>query len=177
MPYRGYISEASTWWFWRRPRSPTSIIFTEGWYMEWFDWYEHNGGGRRTSRSMTSRPGPTPVLECRVNALPQGKCGDMWCRHQLQMDPDHRHIPPALHLGTLTGLGGVPENIPGPRSHIVGGTQHWYRKILEPAQPACCWPADLVWDDGPPPTLPEALTVPESEYGALGETGKSDMGK
>ena len=75
------------------------------------------------------------------------------------MDPDHWHIPPTLHLGALTGIEWGPDTLPGPRSHNdrIPQRRHW--QTPEPAQPTGCWPANVVWADGPSPPLPTALDV------------------
>ena len=89
-----------------------------------------HGGG------MHGRPGPTPGLECIFDALPRGKRGDLRGHHQREIDHDHRLIPPALHLGSLTGLGGGLDKLPVPISHIVRGPQRRHWKIPESMQPA-----------------------------------------
>ena len=105
------------------------------------------------------RPGPNPWMELIVDEFPQDERGDLQGRHRRKMDPYHQRIPPALHPGALTGLGGDPDMLPGPRSHSVMGSQRQHRPRLEPAQSAGRCSAVGSWDDGPPPPLPEALAV------------------
>ena len=97
--------------------------------------------------------------------------------HRWKTDPNHWHIPPFLHLVSLTIFGGGPDTLTGPRSHSVKGPQHQHQKIPEPVQPASLLPYDGVLDNGPPSPITEAMVVPAHEDVASGETGNSDAGK
>ena len=66
--------------------------------------------------------------------IPQAKRGELR-GHQQKMYPDHQHIPPSLHLGALTGLGGGSDTLPVPGSHIVRGLQRLH-PIPEPPHPS-----------------------------------------
>ena len=67
--------------------------------------------------SVTSHLVPTPGLERRVDMLPRSERGDLQGRHHQRRKtyPDHQLIPPALHLGALTGLVGGPDTLPVPK--------------------------------------------------------------
>ena len=93
------------------------------------------------------------------------------------MDPDCCRITTALHLGAPIIIGGGPETIFGPITHIYRVYQRWYRQTPEPAQPTDRWPSDGVWDDGNPPPLLAVLVVPAREDVAAGEVGQRDAGK
>ena len=59
------------------------------------------GGWKSAGGNVHGPPVPTPGLEPRVDALPWAKHVDLQCSHHYQRktDPDHRHIPTALHIG------------------------------------------------------------------------------
>ena len=74
--------------------------------------------------SVPSCPVPTIALDCRGDALPRSKRGDLRGRNRQKTDPNHRRIPTALHPGALTVLGGGPEILPGLISHSGRRPQH-----------------------------------------------------
>ena len=73
--------------------------------------------GKAQRGGVTSHPVPTPVLELKVDMLLRSERGDLQGRHHQQRKtyPDHQLIPPALHLGSLTGLVGGPDTLPVPK--------------------------------------------------------------
>ena len=99
---------------------------------------EYDGSGQCTGVCVLGRPGPTIGLELRVDELPRRKLGDMIGCHQRKTDPVHWRIPPALHIGAYTRLGGGTDTLLGPRSHIFRGPKCQHRKLPEPAQLEGC---------------------------------------
>ena len=81
---------------------------------------DHNGGWWHAGGSGPVRPGPTPWLELRVNTLSQAKNSELRGFHQHKMDPDHKHIPPYLNHGALTGIGEGPGTLPGKYTIVLG---------------------------------------------------------
>ena len=137
----------------------------------------HNSGWRRTGGSGPGRMGLTSGMEHRVNALPRAEHGELWGCHWRKMDPTHHHIPPYLHPGALSRLGGGPNMIPLPISHSVRVHILQHLPIPDPSQSVGRWSSDGVRVDGPPPPLLEMLVVPEHEDVVSGETRQFDAGK
>ena len=50
---------------------------------------EHNGSGQRARGSVPGCPGPTPGLECRVDALPWDERVKLRGHRQRKTDPNH----------------------------------------------------------------------------------------
>ena len=96
--------------------------------------------GRSQGGGGAGHPVPTPGMERRVDALPRAKRGELQGlhRHLWKTDPNHQRIPPTLHIGLFTILGGVPDMLLGTQSCIfrVPQRQHW--PIPEPVHPAGC---------------------------------------
>ena len=89
------------------------------------------GGWRRAGWSGPGRLEPTPGLELRVNALPRAELVDLKGYHQQKTDHNHWRLPPSFHPGALTRLGGGPDTLPGPRSHIVRWPQRQHQPSPE----------------------------------------------
>ena len=123
------------------------------------------------------RPGLTPGLESKFDALPRAYCGELRGCYQRKKDPDNWCIPPSLHPGALTVLGGCPDTLLGPRSYSVRVTQRQHWPSPEPEQSSGCWSAAGVWADWPPPPIPETLELTAHEDVVSGDTGQSDAGK
>ena len=71
-----------------------------------------NVGLRREGKCGPGRPGPTPSLEHRFDALPRAKHDELQDHHQRETDPAHRRTPFYLHHGELTGLGRGTDTLP-----------------------------------------------------------------
>ena len=84
------------------------------------------------------RPGLTPGLESKFDALPRAYCGELRGCYQRKKDPDNWCIPPSLHPGALTVLGGCPDTLLGPRSYSVRVTQRQHWPSPEPEQSSGC---------------------------------------
>ena len=134
-------------------------------------------GNRYAGGSLPCRLGLTAGLDRGCDALPQDKHGDLQGCHRRKTDPNHWHIPPAIHPGALTKIVGVPDKLPGKISHSDRGSQSRHRQTPEPTHPEGCWHTDGFWAYGPPHSLPSVLAGPAHEDVDLGDTGHSGVGK
>ena len=124
---------------------------------------KHDRGWRSTGEVVPSHLLPTPGLGRRVDTLLRAKFCDLRGCHQCKIYPNHLWIPPALHIGALTGIGGVPDTLPVPRSHSFRLHQHQHCPIPELAWPSGRWSSDGVWSYGPPLPLLADLVVQAHE--------------
>ena len=98
----------------------------------------HDSGWRCAGGSGPIHSVPTSGMELRVNAHPRSKLGELRGRQRWKTYFDRQRIPPSLHLGALTGLGGGPDTLSAPIPHIVRGPQRQHQPSPEPAQSEVC---------------------------------------
>ena len=164
--------------FWRIPRLPTRLIDSKCWDMTWCArWQPQQRLVARRGGVRPGFPGLTSGMAHIVDALPRAKRGELrGCQRQI-MELTHWCLPPYLNPCSVIGIGGGPDTLLGPVSHIVRGPQRQHQPITEPSESSGFWSTNVVWASGTPMPLPSALSVPSPEYMVSDKTWQIITGK